>query len=82
MKTNPYVAIVIPKSIQVNIMQFIHESVGHANFEKCLEFAKDNKYWWSSIGKDMKEYIYSCKNCQINNRLTKLPYGTLGVTYT
>ena len=53
--------IVIPKSMQKQILDSIHE--GHQGIVKCRAFAKST-VWWPGISKDIQDKINECSICE------------------
>ncbi|KAI5621586.1 hypothetical protein C0J50_18855 [Silurus asotus] len=65
--------IVIPKSLQADILGKLHE--GHLGITKCRERAKQS-VWWSGLSKDLTKIIGNCDTCareKINFKETLMP---------
>ena len=56
--------IVIPQSLRPEILEKIHE--GHQGMNKCKERARQS-VWWPGIGKQISEFVMSCKICCQNS---------------
>ena len=54
--------IVIPESMQKEVLQKLHES--HQGISKCRERAHDAAVWWPGISKDITDLITACDVCR------------------
>lgn len=68
--------IVVPESLRKTVVEKFHDKRGHMDKLKTKSSIL-SKYWWSSMDKDIKEYIQGCSTCQQFNRLTTRPVGYL-----
>ena len=65
----------IPKSLRHDIMHEIHDSIfgGHLALDKCYPKLR-NRYFWPNCYTDMKNYIRTCANCQLN-KVNRKPFN-------
>lgn len=68
--------IVIPESLRHETLVKFHDKRGHMDKLKTKSSIL-SKYWWTSIDKDVKEYIQGCGTCQQFNSRTSKPVGYL-----
>jgi hypothetical protein len=67
--------LVIPKSLQKQVVQWYHHYLqhpGHTHLEETLRAAM----YWKSMHTSIRSYVKKCQSCQINKR-QKLKYGKL-----
>ena len=60
--------VVIPKELQAETLQSIHE--GHLGINKCRERAK-MCVWWPTISKNIKNLVENCSFCQMHKPTQK-----------
>lgn len=68
--------IVIPDSLRQEVLLKFHDQRGHMDKSRTKS-AVARKYWWSSMDRDLKDYIGGCNICQCFNRRTSKPVGFL-----
>ena len=56
---------VIPKSIQVDIMSWLHECCMHPGISRMQKSLKD-LFWWNGMGKDIQKFVNRCQICRKN----------------
>lgn len=59
--------LVVPKSMTENLIRRAHNAVtgAHAGMSKTIELLKRH-YYWTSLSKDVKDFIRSCTTCKAN----------------
>ncbi|KAK3508163.1 hypothetical protein QTP70_015362 [Hemibagrus guttatus] len=59
-------------------MQWVHEapSSGHPGIRRSTQLVR-NRFWWSSLGSDVEEYVRSCPTCAQARTSRLLPEGLL-----
>ena len=63
-------AIVIPQHLVTKILEIMHDNAvggGHFGANKTLEKIR-NKYYWTGMIQDIKNYIQTCHSCQMNKK--------------
>ena len=60
---------VIPKTRVQQILENVHDKSGHPGFNKTVQQITASN-WWPNCRNDIKQYVRSCKTCQ----LVKLPH--------
>ncbi len=70
--------LVIPPALRSTILEHYHDSRlgGHMGFSKTYDRLLRN-YYWTSIYKDVREYIKSCPDCQMSKPNTDTEMGLL-----
>lgn len=48
-----------------NIMQSMHDAIGHWKAQKT-NFFISSQFWWPTIQRDIRGYVQSCKACQLS----------------
>lgn len=63
----------IPSSLRQNTINFLHK-LSHPSVKTTTKLVKQ-RYFWPSMDKDVKEFVYSCVHCQAAkvNRHTRSP---------
>ena len=62
--------LVLPRAMRHQVLNYLHDTVGHLGFSKTLQLVKD-RYFWPGMHTEVKRYIEKCKRCT----LRKLPVG-------
>ena len=59
--------LVIPNSLKHDVMLSYHDSLmaGHQGFDRTYHLIR-LKYFWPAMYKQIKQYVASCKECQLN----------------
>lgn len=71
--------IVLPKSMQKELMEEIHDNGAHFGRTKCIRMTERHA-WWPTINADWTKKIGACKWCQTTKK-SKVPsdrYGLMG----
>ena len=63
-KKGPFVQLVVPKGLQLQIMQAAHDDVlaGHLGVAKTYEVIRQRFYWFKMF-QDIQRYCRSCPDC-------------------
>ena len=64
--------LVLPKAMRIQILQHIHDSMGHMGLEKTLQHAKD-RYFWPEMHPEIRSYIDYCRRCSLKKVPTPTP---------
>jgi hypothetical protein len=67
--------LVIPKSLQKQVVQWYHHYLQHPGHTRLEETLRSAMYW-KSMRTSIQSYVKKCQSCQINKR-RKLKYGKL-----
>ena len=61
--------IVVPHSLRDKILKAYHDSLlaGHAGIERTFQAIR-LKYYWTSMFADIKQYVQTCTDCQVQKR--------------
>ena len=54
----------VPETLRKRIFDSIH-NLGHAGIERTLKMIR-NRYVWFSMRKDIRNWVKSCRHCQVN----------------
>uniref|UniRef100_A0A8C5M5M4 Gypsy retrotransposon integrase-like protein 1 n=1 Tax=Leptobrachium leishanense TaxID=445787 RepID=A0A8C5M5M4_9ANUR len=70
--------ILVPKEKQLHILQQCHDSplAGHAGRTKTRKLISRH-FWWSSLSRDVRDYVKSCDVCARAKTLPQKPLGLL-----
>uniref|UniRef100_A0A3Q3GHN4 Gypsy retrotransposon integrase-like protein 1 n=1 Tax=Kryptolebias marmoratus TaxID=37003 RepID=A0A3Q3GHN4_KRYMA len=70
--------IYVPTSVRARFLQWVHASKfsGHPGISRTIALV-NGKFWWSSIHKDVKEYVLACTICSRNKASHQPPSGLL-----
>ena len=70
--------IYVPPNCRSSVLNICHDSpsAGHFGFKKTFSLI-NRDFWWSSMIKDIKEYIKSCEICCRSKDSRHKPYGFL-----
>ena len=55
---------VVPQQLRSKLMSEFHENYGHPGKNKTIKLIT-TYYWWPDIHKDIRQYVESCKTCQL-----------------
>ncbi|UYV66076.1 K02A2.6-like, partial [Cordylochernes scorpioides] len=55
---------VVPNSLTIKILEEYHDSLSHPSITKTCKLITQC-YWWKGITTDIKNYLRSCKSCQL-----------------
>ncbi|UYV62905.1 K02A2.6-like [Cordylochernes scorpioides] len=55
---------VVPNSLTKKILEEYHDSLSHPSITKTCKLITQY-YWWKGITTDIKNYVRSCKSCQL-----------------
>ncbi|KAK3528352.1 hypothetical protein QTP86_034147 [Hemibagrus guttatus] len=60
----PPTKLFVPLHFRQQVMQWVHEapSSGHPGIRRSTQLVR-NRFWWSSLGSDVEEYVRSCPTC-------------------
>ncbi|KAK3551428.1 hypothetical protein QTP70_017324 [Hemibagrus guttatus] len=60
------------------VMQWVHEapSSGHPGIRRSTQLIR-RRFWWSSLGPDVEEYVKACSTCAQARTSRQLPEGLL-----
>ncbi|KAK3517343.1 hypothetical protein QTP70_004487 [Hemibagrus guttatus] len=74
----PPTKIFIPLHFRQQVMQWVHKapSSGHPGIRRSTQLVR-NRFWWSSLGSDVEEYVRSCPTCVQARTSRLLPEGLL-----
>ena len=68
--------VVIPKKLQVTILQMLHE--GHVGMVRVKRITQSFA-WWPGVDTDIEELVKTCKNCQQDHKSQEFaPHCTHG----
>ena len=70
--------IVVPSSMQTEIIQEHHSSLvsGHFSWSRTLDLIS-RQFWWSGMRESVESFVSSCLSCQRNKSTNKRPFGLL-----
>ena len=70
--------IVVPSSLQTEIMQEHHSNVisGHFSWSRTLDLISRH-FWWPCMREAVEAFVSSCISCQRNKSSNKRPFGLL-----
>ena len=68
---------VVPRSFKKNILEGVHDRMGHLGYERTLDLAK-HRYYWVGMASDVKLHLHQCKRCAL--RKTADPQGRTPLT--
>ena len=67
-----FVRIVVPKARRLKVLEVAHTHILSGHFGRKKTFAKlSTRFLWPKMWHDVKEYIRSCKGCQLASRKDK-----------
>ncbi|KAK3537590.1 hypothetical protein QTP70_016616 [Hemibagrus guttatus] len=74
----PPTKLFVPLHFRQQVMQWVHEapSSGHPGIRRSTQLVR-NRFWWSSLGSDVEEYVRSCSTCAQARTSRLLPEGLL-----
>ncbi|KAK3573596.1 hypothetical protein QTP86_030019 [Hemibagrus guttatus] len=74
----PPTKIFVPLHFRQQVMQWVHEapSSGHPGIRRSTQLVC-SRFWWSSLGLDVEEYVKSCSMCAQARTSRLLPVGLL-----
>ncbi|KAK3507858.1 hypothetical protein QTP70_002081 [Hemibagrus guttatus] len=74
----PPTKLFVPLHFRQQVMQWVHEapSSGHLGIRRSTQLVR-NRFWWSSLGSDVEEYVRSCPTCAQARTSRLLPEGLL-----
>ncbi|KAK3520633.1 hypothetical protein QTP70_029421 [Hemibagrus guttatus] len=74
----PPTKIFVPLHFRQQVMQWVHvaPSSEHPGIRRSTQLVR-NRFWWSSLGSDVEEYIRSCPTCAQARTSHLLPEGLL-----
>ncbi|KAK3534434.1 hypothetical protein QTP86_015214 [Hemibagrus guttatus] len=74
----PPTKLFVPLHFRQQVMQWVHEapSSGHPGIRRSTQLVR-NRFWWSSLGSDVEEYVRSCPTCAQARTSRLLPEGLL-----
>ncbi|KAK3569467.1 hypothetical protein QTP86_031438 [Hemibagrus guttatus] len=74
----PPTKIFVPLHFQQQVMQWVHEapSSGHPAIRQSTQLVR-HRFWWSSLGPDVEEYVRACSTCAQAWTSRQLPEGLL-----
>ncbi|KAL3208260.1 hypothetical protein MRX96_052582 [Rhipicephalus microplus] len=75
-RTGPSEGAIFPAALRSSVMIVFHDNDGHLGVEKTRDLIQQ-KYWWPSMRKDIREYVDSCQTCQTMNARTTRNEGCL-----
>ncbi|KAK3539043.1 hypothetical protein QTP86_023635 [Hemibagrus guttatus] len=60
----PPTKIFVPLHFRQQVMQWVHEapSSGHPGIRRSTQLVR-HRFWWSSLGPDVEEYVRACSTC-------------------
>jgi len=66
----------VPPSIVEFVIRQAHSTLGHMGAAKTLQLVR-RTYWWSSMHRDVFDFVKSCESCRRNKSSTSKPLGLL-----
>ena len=71
--------LILPKKFVPEVLAFAHDSVtsGHLGVAKTRSKLQQSFIWYG-MGRDCKDYIYSCHICRVNKKVSPKPRAALG----
>ena len=74
---NGHWKVVVPKCLTTYILSLCHDHpiAGHMGRNKTLNRIVDSKLWWKNMSSDVRNYVRSCKVCQVTKPRTSKPQG-------
>ncbi|GAA5917889.1 hypothetical protein JCM5296_000484, partial [Sporobolomyces johnsonii] len=58
------------------LLEHAHELLGHPSTKATLAYLRGH-FWWSTMAKDVADYVQSCPSCQASKPSTTAPRGFL-----
>ncbi|KAK7468169.1 hypothetical protein BaRGS_00036582, partial [Batillaria attramentaria] len=69
--------LVLPSSLRPDVIQALHDRMGHQGVERTLELLRSRVYW-PGMHADVKDYVAACERCAMGRRQRlNLPSGHL-----
>ncbi|UYV78677.1 hypothetical protein LAZ67_16002346 [Cordylochernes scorpioides] len=65
---------VVPDSLRVKCLHHFHDGFGHPGKNKTLKLIS-TYYWWPQMLRTIKEYVSSCKVCQLSKQSNQPTIG-------
>jgi hypothetical protein len=62
-RSHPYWRPVVPAELQVDLIKYVHKSVGHLEAEKCMAHI-GHSFYVKSLGRKARKVIATCDTCQ------------------
>ncbi|KAK3549103.1 hypothetical protein QTP70_031898 [Hemibagrus guttatus] len=74
----PSSRIFVPQQFRQQVMQWVHEtpSSGHPRIRRSTQLIR-RRFWWPSLGPDVKGYVRVCSTCAQARTSRQLPEGLL-----
>jgi hypothetical protein len=63
---------VVPRSLQLNVIELCHDSRGHPGTDRTTDTAKIS-YWWYGMVADIEKHVSSCKACARRKARNNVP---------
>jgi transposase InsO family protein len=68
----PTKQVVLPSSLRPQVLQELHDRLGHQGLDRTLAMLRQRVYW-PGITKDVEHYVKQCERCAVNRRQTVQP---------
>ena len=70
--------IVVPSSMQTEIIQEHHANIvsGHFSWSRTLDLVSRH-FWWPGMRESVRSFVSACTSCQRNKSTNKRPFGLL-----
>jgi transposase InsO family protein len=62
-KEHPYWRIMLPKGLELSVLEYVHQSLGHAGTDKCVSHIKA-MFYIKNLGRKVRRYVATCDVCQ------------------
>lgn len=59
----PTLLLCIPRAYRKDVLQSVHDELGHPGFQRALAHAR-SRFFWPTLSRDIKSYCRSCHLCQ------------------
>lgn len=56
--------VVTPPALHQKLLQTCHDEHGHPGINKTVRIIS-SRYWWLTMVKDIRSYVFSCRSCQL-----------------
>ena len=63
-QSNNKLRAVVPESLRPQLLTKLHDNFSHPGRNKTVRLIT-NHYWWPNIIQDIKNYVASCRTCQL-----------------
>lgn len=68
---NDHMSLYVPSEMENNVIQLIHEKIGHLGINKCYDQIRFH-YWFPSMKEKIKKFIENCLRCIMHSEPPRL----------